>query len=118
MGGLQGHLPSVYKYIGNVKTAIKLITEDENSGSLPLNSLQLDMRSVKNTCSKKIHPGKQLEIEAASISLCVSLSIRELVANCSGSSELHSPEKTILLVCVKTHWSLVFSVCKHNKHHV
>ena len=41
-----------------------------------------------------LHGTREPEMEAASISLCVSLSIRELVANCSRSCELHSSDRT------------------------
>ena len=34
-------------HVGNVKAAVKLITEEENSGSLPLSSMQPDGRPVK-----------------------------------------------------------------------
>ena len=49
--------------MGNVKTAIKLITEDENAGSLPLNSLQPDMTSVKEHLLQKHLPRQAASIE-------------------------------------------------------
>lgn len=49
--------------VGNVKTAIKLTTEDENAGSLPLSSLQPDMRSVKEHLLQKHLPRQAASIE-------------------------------------------------------
>ena len=45
-------------HVGNVKAAVKLITEEENSGSLPLSSMQPDGRSVKEHLLQK-HPPRQ-----------------------------------------------------------
>ena len=59
--------------MGNVKSALRLITEHTNQGCLPLDEVQLDGRTVKQHLMDKHSPGQP--VDSSTISDCPPTSI-------------------------------------------